>query len=363
VNELDDLRQQVAELRTQLEALQSTTNSRVQSPERAPHTRREVLRRIGVGAGVAVSGFVALPRTVSAAPANSNTDPITAGEENVCTQTTELRYPGNLGASPRSHVLAVQDGAWNTPRVPNADNTPETGTRGAVGAYAGNDAMHGGFFQTNSSTLGGAGIRALGENGKSYGVWAAGRRAALRLERVSPQIPPPTRADPHNEGEFVVDDNSDLWYCVTPGSPGTWLKLSGPTTAGQFHAIDPSRVYDSRVPQPSPGALASGTSRTITVRNSRTTDAGAIVNPDLVPAGATAISFNLTIADTVGSGYLAVNAGGDNSIRASSINWSTSGQVLANGLVVKLDASRQITVVCGGGGSTNFVVDVLGYYR
>ena len=36
--------------------------------------------------------------------------------------------------------------------------------------------------------------------------------------------------------------------------------------------------------------------------------------------------------------------------------------ILANGLVVKLDTNRQIKVFCGGGGSTDFIVDINGYY-
>ena len=34
---------------------------------------------------------------------------------------------------------------------------------------------------------------------------------------------------------------------VRSGLPaGTWRKLTGPATAGSFHAVSPSRVYDSR---------------------------------------------------------------------------------------------------------------------
>ena len=35
---------------------------------------------------------------------------------------------------------------------------------------------------------------------------------------------------------------------------------------------------------------------------------------------------------------------------------------LANGLVGSLDNARQIKVFCGGGGSTDFIVDINGYY-
>ena len=46
----------------------------------------------------------------------------------------------------------------------------------------------------------------------------------------------------------------------------------------------------------------------------------------------------------------------------SSINWFASGQLLANGLTVTLDNNRQVNVFCGGGGTTDFIIDILGYY-
>jgi hypothetical protein len=35
--------------------------------------------------------------------------------------------------------------------------------------------------------------------------------------------------------------------------------------------------------------------------------------------------------------------------------------ILANASVVGIDANRQITVIAGGGGTTDFAVDVVGY--
>ena len=84
---------------------------------------------------------------------------------------------------------------------------------------------------------------------------------------------------------------------------------------------------------------------------------------NIVPATAHAIAYNLTIADTVGSGFLSVNPGDATAPGGSSINWFQSGMALANGLVVKLDNNRQIKVFGGGGGSTDFIIDVLGYYH
>lgn len=132
-------------------------------------------------------------------------------------------------------------------------------------------------------------------------------------------------------------------------------------TPKPFHPIAPKRVYDSRLIAPL-GPLATGSDRVISVANGYVTDTATVDVPDVVPAGATAIAYNITIDNTVGSGFLSVNPGDAATLGGSSINWSQSGQTLANGLVVKLDTNRQIKVFCGGGGSTNFVVDVLGSY-
>ncbi len=133
-------------------------------------------------------------------------------------------------------------------------------------------------------------------------------------------------------------------------------------TPKPFHPIAPKRVHDSRLIAPL-GPLASGSNRVISVANGYVTDTAILDVPDVVPAGATAIAYNITIVNTLGSGYLSVNPVDAASLGGSSINWSDSGQVLANGLVVKLDTNRQINVFCGGGGSTNLIVDILGYYR
>lgn len=72
--------------------------------------------------------------------------------------------------------------------------------------------------------------------------------------------------------------------------------------------------------------------------------------------------INFTIVSTAGGGYLTVNPGGTTSIGASAINWNSTGQVVANGLAVALNASRQLSIVNGSGGRAHFIVDVMGYY-
>ena len=136
-----------------------------------------------------------------------------------------------------------------------------------------------------------------------------------------------------------------------------------PPSAGRLVPITPKRVYDSRqnMAPDANGVLATGSNRTISVANGR--DANGVVDaPNLVPAHAVAIAYTLTVADTVGSGFLAVNPGGTTTVSASTINWSSAGQALANSTIVSLGANRTITAVVGGGGSVNFLIDILGYF-
>ena len=88
------------------------------------------------------------------------------------------------------------------------------------------------------------------------------------------------------------------------------------------------------------------------------------VQANFVPAGATAISANVTVVETVQSGFLAVNPGGNAIVNAATVNWYESGQILNNGVMLTLNANREITVIAGGiaGASTHFVIDVNGYF-
>ena len=136
------------------------------------------------------------------------------------------------------------------------------------------------------------------------------------------------------------------------------MRLTGPGTAGAFTAVAPARVYDSRL---SGGRLSNGQSRVVNVANGINVGSGAVTTPNLVPVGATAIQYNLTIADTRDVGYVQVAPGDATAVTGSSINWTGPNQVAANGLVVRLDGSRQVKAFAMVG-STQFIIDVLGYY-
>jgi hypothetical protein len=127
---------------------------------------------------------------------------------------------------------------------------------------------------------------------------------------------------------------------------------------GPLFVLSPIRLYDSRTPHiggtTRNGPLSGGENRTISIE---------LDNDDqtieLPVAAVRAAIINLTITDTVGSGFLAVGDPGPNGTRTTSnINWSVSDQTLANLAVTTLFESN-LTVFAGGGGSTNFIVDLM----
>ena len=167
-------------------------------------------------------------------------------------------------------------------------------------------------------------------------------------------------AGTHSLGEMVRDSHGDWYVSYQAGTPGKWRKLGGGTTAGALHVITPARVYDSRFVG-SGGRLQGGASRVVSVANSININTGAPVTANVVPDGATAIAYNITITGCTGSGFLAVTPGSALEYAASTINWGPGITTLANGTLVQLDPSRQVKVFAGGG-STEFVIDINGYY-
>jgi hypothetical protein len=217
----------------------------------------------------------------------------------------------------------------------------------AVGAAFGVDVL--------MEPLNGTAIRTTGGR---RGLQASNTYFPLSLYTNASSAGPPSGTVAALLGDVYSDSLGVLYYCTAAGTPGTWVRLTGPGTAGAFTAITPTRVYDSRI---SGGRLSNGQTRVVSVANGINVSSGVVTTPDLVPAGATAIQYNLTVVDTTGSGYLQVAPGDASAITSSSINWTATGQIIANGLMVKIDASRQVKAFAMIG-STNFILDVLGYY-
>lgn len=210
-------------------------------------------------------------------------------------------------------------------------------------------------------SLDGFGVEAESTNGP--GLKARSKNAAaLHLQPWQPFL---NLSATYSVGSVFVTTAGEAWFCVEAGTPGKWRLLASPGSAGAFVPITPVRVYDSRwtgVPGVTTGLLTlGGPPRTVSVAASRT-NTGAVIDANAIPAGATALTVNLTITATQGSGNLALVPGGVASSTTSSINWTASGQAFANGLTVPIRASdRTVNLLCNGN-ATQALLDVTGYF-
>lgn len=195
-----------------------------------------------------------------------------------------------------------------------------------------------------------------GTSNTGYAVYAAGR---IGISSFGPKGPP--TAGTYVLRDIVGDDAGNLYCCVEAGAPGKW-RLINAAVAAQFHATAPIRAYDSRAPLPAAAILSAGSSRAVSIADARDIVTGVVTSANVVPIGATAITFNLTVTNTTANGFLAVTAGDATAYMASTINWTAAKTTIANGGVVPVSAAREIKVWSGGGGSADFIVDVTGYY-
>jgi hypothetical protein len=155
---------------------------------------------------------------------------------------------------------------------------------------------------------------------------------------------------------YNASSGLEIWQ-VTATTPKPTL-LARPGTAGAFTFLaPPERVYDSRPGSPpdlsGEQAIAAGSTRTIDLLAS---------GSEQIPENIDGVMVNVTVTQTVGAGYLSVYSAALAAPPAiSSVNWTASGQTVANLTVSAVDLA-QLKVTCGGTGSTHFIIDVLGTY-
>lgn len=240
-----------------------------------------------------------------------------------------------------------------------ATNAAGAGVYG-VHATAGGRGVYGNYDGTAAAGTGVLGIAALGVGVDGRGTeydFKAGASGRLGLDKVGHDGSP---TDGAAIGTIARDSAGNLWYCYAANK---WQRLAGPNASGAFHSIEPTRVFDSRIAAtPGSGVFTADSSRVISIKDGRDLATGAVTVGNLVPSGATAIAFNVTATATTAPSFLAVGPGNAASFKASSLNWAGGGATIANGTSVKLDASRQVKVFAGPGGTFQAIIDVTGFY-
>lgn len=117
----------------------------------------------------------------------------------------------------------------------------------------------------------------------------------------------------------------------------------------------PLRVYDSRLP-----ATISSPNGPVNAGQSRTVNLGFDQHGNSTELSLLAYSgafVNVTVVNTVGSGYVAVRSPAVAPPSTSTVNWSSSSQIVANMAMTRL-SEGSLEIYCGAG-STDVVVDVL----
>lgn len=146
----------------------------------------------------------------------------------------------------------------------------------------------------------------------------------------------------YNGASVPVEAIVDVVGYFLPAGSATPSQVAG----GKFTPVTPARVYDTNT---SAGSAAPGETRVVSVASK-------------VPSGASSVAYNITVVRPDGPGHLRVFPGDQVSSSASTINWQNPGEVIANGLTVRLDSDRQLKVYNSAAVPVQFLVDVVGYY-
>ena len=149
----------------------------------------------------------------------------------------------------------------------------------------------------------------------------------------------------------VVSSAVGIAYATTP---------SPTPVAAPFVSITPCRAVDTRG---GGGPIAAGSTRSFRMAGPGSlASQGGPTGGCPVPAGAVAVAINVTVTATASHGYTSVFPAGAGTPKTSTLNWSSTGQTVANGTQVGLGGGQITATVGGPGASAQVIIDIVGYY-
>lgn len=146
---------------------------------------------------------------------------------------------------------------------------------------------------------------------------------------------------------------------VQSGVLGAQAQQAAPSA---FVPIDSYRTFDSRV-APWSAKLPTGSIQPVHPSFNLAQE-----EPMLFPEGTVAVAYNATVTETEGAGYLEIDALPMVEATSSNVNWTGSGQTLANSGITRVQIGDDGSLVFGirAGGAANarahVVVDITGYF-
>src|SRR5579864_2145800 len=179
---------------------------------------------------------------------------------------------------------------------------------------------------------------------------------------------------PTSFGGSTYTDNAPPWGMyrhsidrlgLSPGAGTCSGSCAIHSTSSQFFPVLPCRIVDTRCSSGVSGCtgLANGVygSPALTSAVQRSF---VVAGQCGIPAGAKAVSANLTVTGGSGSGF--VSAGPGCVTQVSNVNWDAANETRANNAVLSLDVGGTVTVksqVAPGNGTVQFVLDINGYFQ
>jgi hypothetical protein len=318
-------------------------------------SRRALLQWGGAAAaaGVAVAASTLSGHTpVALAKAQNDGSNIVMGTSNTNSSATGTILTPAILSSPV--VLLEADNASTLTsdhlHACGVKGTGPSGANGVIGVANGSGAK-GVWGQSD------AGIGVLAQSGSGYDLWLGG--TGLQYQSPQGSTGAPT-SGAHFPGESIRDGAGTLWLCVSPGTPGAWVRATTVANGAKGGAISylstPIRLLDART---SPGTalvtrgpLAGNETYAFTVAG---------LGGSGIPSNAQGLIANVTVLGPSGAGNLSLYPAGTSGPSVASMTFGTPGLFLANGVNVAIGSGGAINIQNQSSGTTPLVLDAVAF--
>jgi hypothetical protein len=135
------------------------------------------------------------------------------------------------------------------------------------------------------------------------------------------------------------------------------VPVQPPAPASALIAVTPTRLLDTRTSTTIPGPVAAGATISVPVRGAALADGGTIPT-----TGVTAAAISVTVVGAA-TGYLTAFPDAAPRPATSTLNCDPAGDTLTNDAIVPVGGDGKIAIYNGcGGGATQILVDITGYF-